>query len=117
VSIEGVFAIAYGGNIGLGLAVIKVTDGQVFGHDFVGSKFTGTAVEDDYGSIDFDVTMEVKPGVWLVQGTGPQELPHSRRLKHRFPRDFGDGKPQYIFLPPGMVTLMVKRVIDGQTSG
>ena len=111
-SIEGVFAIAYGGNIGLGLAVIKVTDGQVFGHDFVGSKFTGTAVEDDYGSIDFDVTMEVKPGVWLVQGTGPQELPHSRRLKHKFPRDFGDGKPQYIFLPPGMVTLMVKRVVD-----
>jgi hypothetical protein len=70
VSIEGVFAIAYGGNIGLGLAVIKVTDGQVFGHDFVGSKFTGTAVEDVYGSIDFDVTMEVKPGVWLVAGNG-----------------------------------------------
>jgi hypothetical protein len=75
VSIEGVFAIAYGGNTGLGLAVIKVTDGQVFGHDFV----------------------------WLVEGMRPQELPHSRRLKHKFPRDFGDGKPQYIFLPPGMV--------------
>ena len=96
----------------LGLAVIKVTDGQVFGHDFVGSKFTGTAVEDDYGSIDFDVTMEVKPGVWLMQGTGPQELPHSRRLKHKFPLDFGEGKPQYIFLPPGMVTLMVKGGVD-----
>jgi hypothetical protein len=51
-----------------------VTDGQVFGHDFVGSKFTGTAVEDEYGSIDFDVTMEVKPGVWLVQGTGPYSI-------------------------------------------
>jgi hypothetical protein len=76
------------------------------------ANITGTAVEDDYGSIDFDVTMEAKPGVWLVQGTGPQELPHSRRLKHKFPRDFGDGKPQYIFLPPGMVTLMVKRVVD-----
>ena len=40
-SIEGVFAIAYGGHIGLGLAVIKVTDGQVLGHDFVGSKYHG----------------------------------------------------------------------------
>jgi hypothetical protein len=70
VSIEGVFAIAYGGNIGLGLAVIKVADGQVFGHDFVGSKFTGTAIEDDYGSIDFDVTMEVKPGRVACAGNG-----------------------------------------------
>ena len=42
---------------------------------------------------------------------------HDRERDGPFPRDFGDGKPQYIFLPPGMLTLMVKRVIDGQTSG
>jgi hypothetical protein len=37
---------------------------------------------------------------------------HDRERDGPFPRDFGDGKPQYIFLPPGMVTLMVKRVVD-----
>jgi hypothetical protein len=46
-----------------------------------------------------------------VQGTAPQDLPHTRQIRWTFPPAFGDGKPQEVdFLRP--VTVRVKRIPD-----
>ena len=46
----------------------------------------------------------------LVQGTAPQDLPHTRQISTQLPPGFGDGAPQEIEVPPGVVTLMIKRI-------
>ena len=43
--IDGVYAVAYCGSIGLGVAMLKVENGQVIGHDYVGSVIAGIATE------------------------------------------------------------------------
>jgi hypothetical protein len=112
VAIDGVYAVAYCGTIGLGIAVFKVANGEVVGHDYIGSKIIGTVTEDGNGLIDFDATLQVKPGNNLVVGTSSPAAPYSRSIKHKFPPDFGDGVPQVVALSPGEMTVMVKRSID-----
>jgi hypothetical protein len=58
------------------------------------------------------ISQEVPPGVELAQGTAAQELPHTRHFDTLLPPDFGDGKPQEISSPPGLVTVMIKRIRD-----
>jgi hypothetical protein len=48
----------------------------------------------------------------LVQGTAPQEVPYTRYIAHLFPAEFGDGAPQTVASPPGVITLMIKRCTD-----
>ena len=62
-----------------------------------------------------DVQIQVLTGVVLVQGTSPQDLPHTRSICWTFPPAFGDGEPQMVeFLGP--VTVMVKRIPDANAA-
>jgi hypothetical protein len=108
-AVDGVYGVVYGGPFALGAAVFKVTNGKVMGADHVGGRYIGTVTEDAAGNIDMNVTF--KAGV-IRQGTDAQEVPFSRTIKHKFPPMFGDGEPQKITMPPGWVTVMIKRVPD-----
>ena len=44
-AIDGIYAVAYCGSIGLGVAMLKVDNGQVIGRDYVGSVVAGIATE------------------------------------------------------------------------
>jgi hypothetical protein len=112
VVIAGTYAVAYCGSIGLGVAMLKVDNGQVIGRDYVGSAIAGIATELPDGEIDLDVSMLVQPGAHLVVGTSAQDLPYACGIKHRFPPEFGDGAPQTVLLTPGTMTVMVKRSAD-----
>lgn len=110
--IDGTYAFVYSGADGMGFGVFTVKGGQVQGCDFVGAKYNGTAMVQPDGSIEGDIVMQVPAGVTLVQGTAAQDLPYQRRIKHRFPAQFGDGEPVRVDTPPGQVIMMVKRVLD-----
>ena len=112
--IDGAYSVVYGGEIGQGVAIIRIANGLVEGSDFVGGKYHGTATVDIAGNIDLDISITVPLQVLLVQGTSSQDVPHTRLIKHKFPRLFGDGKPQTIVVPPGTVTVMIKRLPDEQ---
>jgi len=110
--IDGIYAFVYSVANGLGLGVFAVRNGQVQGRDYAQASYRGTAAVQSDGSIELDLHMTVPPGVELVQGTSPQEIPYQRQIKHRFPAGFGDGEPVRISSPPGEVIVMVKRVSD-----
>jgi len=113
-ALDGTYGVVYCGADGLGLGVFNVKNGSVVGSDYVGGRYHGTAMEDVASSeIALDLLFSVPPGVVLVQGTAPQDVPHSRRIKQILPADFGDGAPVKFDTPPGIVTAMIKRIPDG----
>jgi hypothetical protein len=61
-------------------------------------------------TISFD--MFVPAGLQLVQGTSPLDFDCTRTAAIVVPPAFGDGKPFEVDIPPGPVTLMVKRISD-----
>jgi hypothetical protein len=111
-SIEGTYGFVYSGVNGLGMGIFKMEGEKFQGVDFVGGRYDGTARENEDGSISLDIEFDVMPGMSLVQGTAPQDIPHRRRIEHVLPAGFGDGRPVTIPSPPGTVTVMVKRVPD-----
>jgi len=110
-AVDGVYGMVYGGKLALGAAVFKVTNGKVIGADHVGGRYIGTVTE-DATTRNIDMNVIFKVGVILAQGTDTQEAPYSRTIKHTFPPMFGDGEPQKLSMPPGWVTVMMKRVPD-----
>ena len=111
-AIDGTYGFVYCGASGLGIGVFTVQNEALEGSDYGGSRYLGTAKEASDGRIVLSFHLEVRAGVSLVQGTAPQEVPHSRRITQTLPPNFGDGKPQELQLPPGMVTAMIKRLSD-----
>ena len=109
--IDGTYGFVYCGNRGLGAGVFSINGDRFEGRDLAGGSYNGTATQDRDGNIVIDVEMLVPSGVVLVQGTAPQDLPHSRQVSWTFPPSFGDGEPQMVEFA-GPVTVMVKRIPD-----
>lgn len=109
--IDGTYGFVYSGANGIGMGVFVVKEGRVVGRD-LGLSYDGTATAHEDGSIELDVTMHVRAGAELVQGTAAQDVPYQRQIKHRFPPGFGDGEPERVKSPPGEIILMVKRIPD-----
>ena len=110
--IDGTYAFVYSGVNGLGVGIFTVLGEKFEGVDYVCSRYTGTARENDDGTISVVIDFDVKPGMILVQGTARQDIPHRRHVEHKMPAGFGNGRPVEIPAPPGSVTVMVKRVPD-----
>ena len=92
-SIEGTYGFVYGAANGLGVGVFKI-EGQKFdGVDYVGGQYSGTAHENDDGTIAPEIEFDVKPGMTLVQGTAPQDLPYRRRIAQNLAAGSGYGRP------------------------
>ena len=110
--IDGTYGFVYSGVNGLGVGIFTVLGEKFEGVDHVGGRYTGTARENAGGTISIAIDFDVKPGMELVQGTAPQDLPHRRHIEHEMPAGFGNGRPVEISASPGSVTVMVKRVPD-----
>jgi hypothetical protein len=110
-AIEGTYGFAYCGANGLGIGIFTIVGEQFEGIDYGGGRYSGTARENADGTISLAIEFEVPPGIGLVQGTAPQDIPYRRRIEQQLPAGFGDGRPSEIASPPGL-TVMVKRVPD-----
>jgi len=108
--IDGTYGFVYSGVNGLGVGVFTILGEKFEGVDFVGGRYTGTAHKNSDGTISISIDFDVKPGIALVQGTAAQQLPYRRHIEHEMPAGFGNGRPVEMPVPPGSVTVMVKRV-------
>jgi hypothetical protein len=110
--INGTFAFVYDGNVSIGIGIFRVTDSELVGTDYGGVNYRGTASETEAGDIRVELTMSVPAGVPLVQGASPVDLTVTREGSFTAPPGFGDGQPFEVYVAPGNVRLMVKRVPD-----
>jgi hypothetical protein len=74
-AIDGTYGFVYCGVNGLGLGVFTVADGVFRGRDYGGGTYEGSAREIADGTIDLALSFEVRPGMFLVQGTAAQDAP------------------------------------------
>lgn len=110
---NGTYSFVYSGVAGVGFGIFRITNSELVGVDFSGSRYSGQVVEDVVtGEIDLSFSMTVPVGVALVQGTSPQDLPYTKSASVKVPRNFGDGKPFEMQFAPGPVTLMVRQISD-----
>jgi hypothetical protein len=111
--LDGTYGFVYCGAIGVGMGVFRVADSALKGIDIAGARYRGNVTEDgDSGKIRLDFEMAVPVGVALVQGTSPQDIPYTKSASVTVDHGFGDGKPFEVYVPPGTVTMMVKRIPD-----
>jgi len=110
-SIDGTYHFVYGGAADVGIGAFVIENGQIRGADYGGGRYSGTARELSDGRIEVQITFTVMPGMALVQGVAPQDLPYNKSINQTFPPLFGDGAPIPTSTPP--VTVMIKRVPDG----
>jgi hypothetical protein len=111
---NGTYGFVYSSIEGVGVGVFRITGSELVGVYLAGGRYKGRAVADSAtGEIDLSFDMTVPAGVFLMQGTSPQDIPYTKNASIRVPADFGDGKPFEVYVAPANVTLMVKRIPDG----
>jgi hypothetical protein len=110
---NGTYGFVYCGFEGVGIGVFRIIGSALVGVDLAGGKYRGHAIKDENtGEIDLSFEMSVPAGVFLVQGTSPQDVPYKKRAAIKVPALFNDGKPFEVYIAPGPVTMMVKRIPD-----
>jgi hypothetical protein len=112
------YGFVYSGYVSVGMGVFRVDGTELVGVDLAGGRYRGQVVVDPAtGEIDFDFEMTVPAGGFLVQGTSPINISYTKTVSvKKLPADFGDGKPFEVYVPPGKVTMMVKRIPDEYSS-
>jgi hypothetical protein len=110
---NGTYSFVYSGFDGVGLGVFHLRDSVLVGCDLGGCRYRGVFAKDEAtGEIEMSLEQTVRPGVSLVQGTSPQDIPYTKSLSGRLPAEFDNGRPIELLLPPGPVTVMIHRVPD-----
>jgi hypothetical protein len=110
---NGTYGFVYCGATGVGVGILRITEEELVGVDFAGAKYKGrVALDGATGEIELSIDMTVPVGVFLVQGTSPQDVPYMKSSSVRVPASFGDGKPFEVHIAPGLVTLMMRRISD-----
>lgn len=113
-SADGTFGFAYCGQIGVGVGVMTIKNNVLKGADLSGGRYSGVLKERPNGAgytITYD--MFVPPNVFLVQGGAPQEMAHTRSgVTLNLPPNFDNGEPIKLVIPPGDITLMIRRIPD-----
>jgi hypothetical protein len=110
---DGTYGFTYCGFEGIGMGIFRVAGSELVGVDIAGGRYQGiVAVDKTTGEIDLSFNMSVPAGVFLVQGTSPMDVPYLKSARVKTPPAFGDGKPFEVYVAPGTITLMVKRISD-----
>lgn len=95
------------------MGVFTIRDNVLKGADIFGGRYSGVITErpntEGYHVV-FD--MFVPAGAPLVQGSAPQELPHTRSAAFDLPVDFYNGEPIKQVVGPGNITLMIRTTTD-----
>lgn len=85
---EGFYRIAYGTELGRGLALVAFDTGRVIGTDITGSVWDGTYEFNPANNcIDAKLKLTIPPGVFLVQGVPAQDREHVEEFSVSFPRE------------------------------
>jgi hypothetical protein len=112
-AMDGTYGIVFGGVAGVGMGFFVVRDGTLTGAGIAGGRFQGCVTPDPAtGALHIVFDHFVPAGLRLVQGTSPHDLDMTKQLTVDLPADFGDGEPIKLHLPPGPVTVMIKRIPD-----
>jgi hypothetical protein len=111
---DGTYGFAYTGWTGVGMGVFRVADSRLTGADCFGGIYEGTVrVDPVTGEITATFSMFIPRGLPLVQGASALDFDVTRSVPPvTLPPAFGDGAPVKIPVPPGIVTVMIKRVSD-----
>jgi hypothetical protein len=111
---DGTYGFAYSGDRGVGIGVFTIQNNLLKGADIGGGRYSGTVGEHPHGQgYNFLFDMFVPAGTFLVQGTEPQEIPHTRGdIPVDLPLDFFNGEPITRVVGPGKVTFMIRRIPD-----
>jgi hypothetical protein len=113
-SADGTYSFVYCGEIGVGLGVITIQNNILKGADVTGGRYSGVVSERPNAAgyrVVYD--MFVPANVFLVQGTASQDVPHKRDdITLDLPPDFDNGEPISLIVPPGKITLMVRKISD-----
>jgi hypothetical protein len=110
---DGTYGFVYSGFEGVGIGVFTIRDSVLTGADGAGGRYAGRIVSDPMTegfTVDFD--MFVPAGVFLVQGASPQPMNYTKVVSISWPANFADGVPITVDIPPGPVTLMIRRIPD-----
>lgn len=110
---DGAYSFVYCGDVGVGLGVFRILGDKFLGSDIGRAAYAGNiSLDQTTGNIELAVQITVPAGGFLVLGTSPQEIPHTRSAKLKLPTDFANGKPFEANFGPGAVTIMVRRIPD-----
>src|SRR5947207_2221436 len=109
---DGTYGFVYCGNEGVGIGVFRVAGSQLTGTDLAGARYKGVVKENSDGTLALSFEMSVPAGVFLVQGSSAQDVTYSKQASVTVPAGFGDGKPFEVYIAPGPVTMMVRRIPD-----
>jgi hypothetical protein len=111
---NGTYAFVYSGARGVGLGVFTIRESVLVGSDTGGAKYKGNVVQDmATGYITISFEMFVPSGTLLIQGTSEQDFNYTKTsLSVTLRRDFDDGEPLKVYIPPGYVNLMIRQIPD-----
>jgi hypothetical protein len=110
--LDGTYGFVYCGAIGVGMGVFRVQRSTLAGVDIAGARYRGTISSTNTDQLHLAFEMAVPAGVMLVQGTAPQDIPYTKSASVTVDSDFGEGRPFEVYVPPGKVTMMVRRIPD-----
>ena len=113
-SADGTYCFAYCGETGVGIGVFTIQNNALKGSDLVGGRYSGVVTElSNGGGYRIIYDMFIPAGMFLVQGTSPQAISQTRvGITHDIPYDFANGEPIKLFVPPGQITLMIRKIAD-----
>jgi hypothetical protein len=114
VSADGTYSFAYCGEQGVGVGVVTIVNGILKGADLGGGRYSGVVTEQPgAGGYNLVYDMFIPASSFLVQGTAPQDMPQTRRdVIIDLPPDFANGEPIKLDVPPGIITMMIRRISD-----
>jgi hypothetical protein len=113
-SMNGTYGFVYSGAVGVGMGVFSIKDDVITGADVAGGRYHGH-VTDNQETRGFNVLFDmfIPAGTFLVQNASPQEMDLTKtQISLQLEPDFDNGEPVKVFVPPGNVTLMIKRLPD-----
>jgi hypothetical protein len=111
---NGTYGFVYSGSRGVGLGVFTIRQSVLVGSDTGGAIYNGNVVQDmATGEITISFEMFVPAGTLLIQGTSEQDFNYTKTsLSVTLRRDFDDGEPLKVYIPPGYVNLMIRQIPD-----
>lgn len=108
---QGFYSVSYGGQAGLGMALLALHGGKIVGADVAGGLYDGTYIE-ARERLSINVSVTVPPGVILVTGAAAQTAPYTFQINAVLPASFGGGAPVQVPTPTGLVTATFKKLRD-----
>jgi hypothetical protein len=111
-AIDGFYSIQFGGTAGAGIGILALQNDKVIGVDVGGVAYDGTASLTPGGDIGVSITLDIPPGVTLVQGV---VKPHQWQLPINVlvpEASLGNGQPLAVGTPVGPVMVVIKKLRD-----